>query len=82
MGYYDEQKKVYADIEQIIKTAKKAGVKKLNLNELIVRLTLEYAVSEATIIKRFAQLEKIGVVKIRQDDITITSEAADFDGQQ
>lgn len=62
MNFYQEQRKMFNEIEKILKSGTE-----LNLNCMILQLTQKYAVSEKSIVNRLKRYEKAEMVEIEGD---------------
>lgn len=58
MGYYDETKRAYEEIESIIKNLTKGKVNEVSINKMLINLTTKYGTSEKKILKRLNLLCK------------------------
>lgn len=73
-NYYDEINKASKSIDELLKVMKRSSVKKHNINQLIVNITLAHNVSESFVKKRLNTLSKAGAFSIVGEEIVFSGD--------
>lgn len=62
MSYYTEQKKMFIELDKVLQSGTQ-----INIHNLILQMTLKYAVSEKCVLKRLDRYYRSGLIDYQKD---------------